>query len=193
MTLVHLMRHGETEWNAKRRLQGQADIPLSDRGRAQVRAQSASLNGKEVHAVASDLSRAEETARLMGFLSVGTDPRLREINVGTWEGRPFEDLDAENYRAWRIGGFTPPDGEGWAEFCDRTVDALHDHAQTAEQMGRDLLLVCHGGVIRGILNGLLALPIERFAPTAPASLSTIRLGALPALVSYNRLSRGSEG
>lgn len=58
MTLIHLMRHGETEWNALRRLQGQADIALSDVGRAQVRAQRTAFEGLTVHAITSDLARA---------------------------------------------------------------------------------------------------------------------------------------
>ena len=189
MTLVHLMRHGETEWNAIHRLQGQADIPLSDTGRDQVRARRTELKGLRVHAVTSDLARAVETAQLMGLCDAPTDPRLREIDVGRWEGRPVEALmgeDEQAYRDWRFGQHTPPGGERWADFCARTADALHDHAETADRRGIDLLLVCHGGVIRAMLHGMLGLPPERFAAAEPASVTTIRLGTPAVLVSYNK-------
>lgn len=191
MTLVHLMRHGETTWNAARRLQGQADIGLSYTGRDQVRAQRVALEGLAFHAVASDLARTVETAELLGLGAVPTDARLREIHVGEWQGRAVDALlvkDAEAYYDWRFGRHTPPGGENWAAFRERTVGALVEHAKSAEQQGRDLLLICHGGVIRAILDGLLGLSPERFAAVEPASLSTIRLHEQPALVSYNHQS-----
>ena len=196
MTLVHLMRHGETEWNACRRLQGQADIALSEAGRAQVLAQRAALDGLAVHAVASDLARAVETARLLGFREARTDPRLREIHVGAWQGCPVDDLlrqDAAAYRDWRFGRHTPPGGESWAAFRARTAASLADHAAAADRQGRDLLLICHGGVVRALLDGCLGLPPERFAAAAPASLTTIRLDEQPVLVSYNRQSAVAAG
>ena len=191
MTLIHLMRHGETEWNAARRLQGQADIGLSETGRVQVRAQRAALNGLAVCAVASDLARTVQTAELLGLGAIPTDPRLRESDVGDWEGQPVDTLlteDAEAYFGWRFGRHTPPGGENWQAFRRRTVDALVEHASAAEQQGRDLLAICHGGVIRAILDGLLGLAPERFAAAEPASLCTIRWDEQPTLVSYNHQS-----
>lgn len=191
MTLVHLMRHGETEWNAEGRLQGQANIALSELGRAQVRAQRPMFNGHAMHSVASDLARAVETAELIGISDIATDRRLREIDVGLWEGRPVDELIAENaqaYRDWRIGQQTPPDGEPWSDFCDRIVHAVTEHAEAASRQASDLLVVCHGGVIRAALDGLLGLSLERFAAAGPASLCIIRLDDRPALVSYNHQS-----
>ncbi len=189
MTMVHLMRHGETVWNALGKLQGQADIALSETGRAQVAAQRGALRDETLHVVSSDLARATESAQLMGFHDVATDTRLREINVGSWEGRAIAQLVHENeanYKAWRAGRFTPPDGEAWDAFCARTTAALLEHAATAAAQDAALLLVCHGGVIRSILDHLLALPPERFEPAKPASLSALLLEGQPRLVSYNR-------
>ncbi|WP_421725038.1 histidine phosphatase family protein [Bauldia sp.] len=189
MTLIHLMRHGETEWNIARRLQGQADIGLSEAGRVQVRAQRAALDGLPVRVVASDLARTIETAELLDVGAVRTDRRLREIHIGDWEGRPIEALlaeDADAYYDWRFGRYTPPGGEAWEGFRDRIVDALREHADMAQTQDRDLLLICHGGVIRAVLDGFLGLLPERFAAAEPASLSTIRLDGQPELVSYNR-------
>ena len=189
MTLVHLMRHGETEWNTTGRLQGQADIPLSDTGRAQVRAQRHAMNGHAILCVASDLSRAVETAQLIGFDAPQQDVRLREINVGSWEGRPVANLLAEDeraYRDWRSGRHTPAGGEPWAGFCERVFNAFNEHAQTARVRECDLVLVCHGGVVRAILYTLLGLPPDRFAAADPASVSSIELNSTPLLVAYNR-------
>ena len=191
MTLVHLMRHGETEWNATGRLQGQADIGLSETGRAQVRAQRTAFDGFDARVVASDLGRAVETAELLGFGAVLTDRRLREIHVGDWEGRSVGALlteDAFAYRDWRVGKYTPPSAETWNAFRRRAVDAVRDHATAAEGQARDLLVICHGGIIRAVLDGLLGLSPERFAAAEPASLCTIRLDRQPALVSYNHHS-----
>ena len=189
MTRVHLMRHGETAWNAAGRLQGQTDIPLSEVGRAQVRAQRDILNGRPVYCVTSDLSRAFETAQIMGFDAPRRDVRLREIHVGSWEGRPVADLLAENeraYRDWRLGRHTPEGGESWADFCERVLAALNDHAETAKAQERDLVLVCHGGVVRAVLDALLGLSPDRFGACEPASLSSIALHAPPLLLAYNR-------
>ena len=189
MTLIHLMRHGETAWNAQGRLQGQTDIPLSDTGRAQVRAQNGVIQPDGVHCVVSDLSRAVETAQLMGFDAARKDPRLREINVGSWEGRDVKRLLAEDERAyhdWRSGRHTPAGGEPWTDFCDRVLHALKEHAETATTRQKDLLIVCHGGVVRAVLDTLLGLSPDRFAASAPASLSAIRWLSPPVLVSYNK-------
>ena len=188
MTLVHLMRHGETEWNAAGRLQGQADIPLSDKGRAQVRAQRDAMRPDTMHCVASDLSRAVETAQIMGFDEPRRDRRLREINVGSWEGREVRGLLAEDeraYRDWRSGRHTPAGGEQWTDFCDRVLVAFDEHAGAAAAEGRDLVLVCHGGVVRAVLDALLGLSPDSFAASATASLSSILLHSPPVLVTYN--------
>lgn len=191
MTIVHLMRHGETVWNAEGKLQGQTDIPLSDTGKAQVKAQSAAVVKEDVHVVSSDLLRTQETARLLGFDQFAVDARLREINVGAWEGRLTRQIIAEcgpHYQDWRFGRFTPLGGEIWVDFCLRTEAALTEHAHTADKKGKELLLVCHGGVIRSILAHVLALPVDRFHPVKPASKTTIILAESARLLTYNWLA-----
>lgn len=188
MTIIHLIRHGETVWNAQHRLQGQADIPLSEKGRAQVTAQRRRMNGNALHVVSSDLSRARETARLLGFNDAIQDVRLREINVGSWEGLPVEEIVAQygtDYLDWRYGRFTPPDGETWTVFCKRIEAALLDHTQTASEQSKEALIVCHGGVIRGIMAHVLKLPIDRFEPALPLSKTTMIMGERCSLLSYN--------
>src|ERR1700759_3832419 len=82
-----IVRHGESVWNAEGRLQGQADPPLSPKGREEARGLAAAGGGAlPPRVVSSDLIRARETAALLGHPDAETDVRLREINVGEWEG-----------------------------------------------------------------------------------------------------------
>src|SRR6266850_1318463 len=87
-----LVRHGETAWNQENRWQGQADVPLSDPGRAQARllAQRLLADRRQVHAIyASDLSRAFETAEILSEtlrISPNPDSGWREMNIGAWSG-----------------------------------------------------------------------------------------------------------
>jgi broad specificity phosphatase PhoE len=90
MTTLLLVRHGETDWNAERRWQGHADVPLNERGRDQAERLAEELENARVDAVySSDLSRARETAEIVGArlgVPVVLDPALREIDVGSREG-----------------------------------------------------------------------------------------------------------
>jgi probable phosphoglycerate mutase len=172
-----LVRHGQSEWNAGRILQGQADIPLSDLGRRQADMLAPAIAGlNPCRAITSDLVRASETADRLGFPGARREPRLREIDVGAWQGRAIAELEARDaaaYQGWRAGTHRPEGAELWAEFADRTARAVLDEAA---QGGKTLLAVCHGGVIRALLHRLLALAPRQVIPVAPASLTALRLG-----------------
>lgn len=111
MTRVLLLRHGQSEWNADGRWQGQADPALTDLGRLQAAHASRSLGVVDVIA-ASDLQRAAETAAIIaGELGVGPvvlDPDLRERHAGEWEGLTRAEIDA----AWPGYLAPPPPVEG---------------------------------------------------------------------------------
>ena len=174
MKRILLVRHGESEWNSARRLQGQADIELSARGREQAMQLRATIDALAPDvALTSDLKRARETAVLLGHADAVRLTALREINVGAWTGVPIGELAAAEgggYRDWRAGIFTPPGGEGWDAFVDRTTAAVTGaYRQGAER----LLVVCHGGVIRALMQSLIGLPPHRMVPVAPASLSIL--------------------
>jgi glucosyl-3-phosphoglycerate phosphatase len=170
-----LVRHGESEWNKERRLQGQADIALSPHGRSQamqLRPVIASLAPDSI--LTSDLQRARETAALLGYQDAEPCVPLREIDVGDWTGRPIaeiENADLAAYRGWRAGRFTPPRGEDWAVFKDRTC-AVVRRCLTGD--ATKILLVAHGGVIRAVLEGLLGLEPARIVPVGPASLTVLK-------------------
>ena len=174
---VLLVRHGQSEWNASRRLQGQADIGLSDRGRRQadtLRPVIAAI--RPDCAVSSDLKRVRETAARIGAPEPQFTPELREVDVGDWTGQPIDDLvarDAAAYAGWRAGTHTPPAGESWPDFVAR-VSAVVGRQQ-AEAPCANLLVVCHGGVIRALLQHYLGLEPAQIIPAGPASLTALRL------------------
>ncbi len=173
---LFLVRHGQSEWNAVRRLQGQADIALSDTGRDQARRLAPVIAGLEVsHMVTSDLARTVETAALIGAGGARPTPALREIAVGDWTGAAIDDLRAtrrEDYLGWRAGTFAPPGGELWTDFRARTSAAIAD--VTADEKA-NVLAVCHGGVIRALLEHYLGLSPSRIVPVSPGSLTALRL------------------
>lgn len=171
-----LVRHGQSEWNAARRLQGQADIALSDLGRAQADALRPVIEGiRPCRVVSSDLERVRETARRVGAEAPRLTSALREIDVGDWTGRAVDDIrgeDEEAWLGWRAGTFTPPGGESWKTFADRAEAAIEEEWRDPCE---NLLVTCHGGVIRALLQRYVGLDPARVLPVAPASLSAIRV------------------
>jgi broad specificity phosphatase PhoE len=157
---VFLARHGQTNDNLEPfRFQGFTDTPLNDTGRAQARelaSHVAALPDPIKSLWASDLSRARETAEIVGTrigLEVRLDPRLREANRGRWEGYTFDEIEQAHpvqYAAWRRGGasWRFPGGESLQEQQDRVLAALSDIEAAGELPA---LAVCHGGSIRVVL------------------------------------------
>jgi glucosyl-3-phosphoglycerate phosphatase len=179
MMRLLLVRHGQSEWNAGRVLQGQADIPLSDLGRAQAQALASVIARMQPdRAITSDLLRARETAALIGYPQARLEPALREIHVGAWEGQSIPDLiaaDADAYAGWRAGTHRPDGGEVWDEFTARASAAIR--AEMAKGGAQTLLAVCHGGVIRALLQRFLNLAPRQIIPAAPASVTALRMDA----------------
>lgn len=143
VTLVALVRHGETPWNAERRFQGWTDVELNDAGRDQARRLGDALSGRSFDAVwSSDLIRATETARIAGYEAVA-DLRLRELDFGSLEGAVWDQLGPETQAALVIfDDFAAPGGESIEQLRQRVTGFLD-----ALGPGRHLLFT-HGGVIR---------------------------------------------
>jgi probable phosphoglycerate mutase len=180
-----LVRHGESTWNAEARLQGQADPPLSDRGRREATALARALDGvAPEHVVTSDLARARETATLLGHPDAPTDPRLREIDVGEWAGRPLSELPSGEEPSWRGGPLVPPGGETWEELVARVADAV-DELLAA---GGSWLVVAHGGVVRAAVVYLTRAHPLRLAGPANASVTLLTRGRLLAYAWTPQLS-----
>src|SRR4051794_31106959 len=122
---LFLVRHGQSTYNAQARLQGQADPPLSDAGRAEAKLLKPALpRFDEAQVVTSDLQRARETAELLGYPGARPDARFREIDVGEWAGRPLSEFPSGSETAWRGGPVKAPDGESWEDLRARVGGAL---------------------------------------------------------------------
>jgi broad specificity phosphatase PhoE len=155
---ILLARHGETDDNREPlRFQGFRDTPLNETGRRQASELAARVVGDGIASLwSSDLSRASETARIVGArigLAPTLDPRLREGGRGEWEGRLFADVQREDpgrYAAWMRAGadFRFPGGESLQDQQDRVTAALEEIHRTGTLPA---LVVCHGGSIRVML------------------------------------------
>lgn len=172
-----LVRHGQSEWNAEKRLQGQADIGLSENGIQQAEALREVIQSiKPCKAITSDLRRARHTASLLGFPGAVPTPGLREISVGDWTGRLIPEIiadDPEGYAEWRAGTVSPPAGESWTQFVERVCGVIETYR--GEQSISNLLVVCHGGVIRALLDHYLSMTPASIIPVGPASLTALRM------------------
>lgn len=167
---LHFVRHGQSADNARNRLQGHADPPLTDLGRAEAeRLRPALPPFAADRVVSSDLLRARDTAALLGYPEARLDPRLREIHVGSWGGRSLAELPPGSEPAWRGGPLRAPDGESWAELQAR-VGGVVDELLAA---GGEWLVVCHGGVVRAALSHITGADPQRVAGPANASLTVI--------------------
>lgn len=147
---VVFVRHGPTTWNAAKRLQGTSDIPLSAEGHARVAGWSLPRGPLGWRWCVSPLSRARETAALLGAPSSREiEPALIEMRFGAWEGRTLDDLRADAADAMRLEegrglDMTPPGGESPREAIARLRPWL---ARIAAE-GRDTVVVSHKGLIR---------------------------------------------
>ncbi|ENO85285.1 histidine phosphatase family protein [Thauera linaloolentis] len=154
---ICLIRHGETAWNAERRLQGHLDIPLNETGLAQAEAVARRLQafGQGFAALyCSDLQRARQTAAAITHrhaLEAIQDGRLRERHYGLFQGLTYgeaEQCHPELYRRFKARepefGF-PEHGESLGAFSARVHAALHDIAD--HHAGQAVLVVTHGGVL----------------------------------------------
>ncbi len=164
---VYYLRHGETDWNATQRYQGQRDIPLNAKGRAQAARNGVRLRAllgtraAELDYVASPLSRASETMRI-ARQQMGLDPdafrrddRLKEQCYGHWEGQLWRELpttDPEGFAGHHADkwNWCPRGGESYRMLSERLAGWLRD-------VDRDVVVASHGAVsrvVRGLALGL---------------------------------------
>lgn len=198
MTELVLLRHGESLWNAEDRYQGQQGTGLSPLGhhQAKLAAEYLLTTGPFDQIVASDLQRVSET--LQPYLDsqdqpqVRIDKRWREIDVGTWGGRTFADVLAEEpevVEAFARGeDVARGGGETFAQLRERVWDAIRD---IAEAGAHRVLVVTHGGPIRVATASTLRLPPGgevSLDPPVNCSLTTLQVDdllAVTTLTAYN--------
>ncbi|WP_034949044.1 2,3-diphosphoglycerate-dependent phosphoglycerate mutase GpmB [Erwinia oleae] len=182
MLQVYLVRHGETLWNAARRIQGQSDSALTEKGERQAHQVGERVKNLGItHVIASDLGRTRRTAEIIADAcgcEVILDPRLRELNMGVLEQRELDLLTAEE-EGWRsalVDG-TPdgriPEGESMTEMAERMHQALNACRELPE--GSRPLLVSHGMALGVLVSTILGLPAyaERRLRLRNCSLSRV--------------------
>ena len=183
-----LVRHGETDWNAAGRAQGQSQVPLNATGQAQARTLAARLRQQcFTAAYASDLRRVTETA---AAILHGRDvplvalPALREKHFGEWEGLTFAEVEARYPERYAelfsgAGSFAPPGGESDRQLFQRVAAGVDRLREAHRRHPGNLLLVAHGGSLCAAIVHLLELPA--------ASMWRFRLdnGGLSAVTLYN--------
>jgi probable phosphoglycerate mutase len=157
MTQLVFLRHGLTNWNAERRLQGRRDIPLNDDGRDMVAAWRLPASLVDCPIVSSPLIRCMETAEILKSAhpelgAIETDPRLMEKSWGIWEGRNLHEMEATEGDKAHDADHRPENGESRRDMLGRIGDFLADAAR------RDgpCIVITHRGVIRtvyGIATG----------------------------------------
>ncbi len=166
MSEIYLIRHGEITQSSPRRFVGQTDLPLTERGRAQIAGVAEHLAGRGVgRLLCSPLSRCVESAGIIGAalgIVPETVPDLREIDLGAWEGLTVDEVRERfpgryEARGRNLAGFRPPGGESFADVQRRAWPAFE--AVTAE-MDEPLAIVAHGGVNRVLLCRILGMPLE---------------------------------
>jgi probable phosphoglycerate mutase len=164
---VLFVRHGETDWNVEGRLQGQTDIPLNALGRFQSEDVARRLtklldDPAKSRWIVSPLGRTCETAEIARLAlglepkSYETEPRLKEITFGLWEGHTWAELrgkfpDAERARDANKWNYVPPNGESYAMLVDRLRPWL-------ESITEETVVVSHGGVARALMAMIADVP-----------------------------------
>ena len=173
--VLGLIRHGETDWNRERRIQGQRDIPLNDEGRRQAQSLALHLDSDDVGwnaLYSSELARARETAKIVGYrlgLPVTVDKRLRERDFGLLEGStPFQREEWRETPRWQELDCSVE----CVELLDSRVNQFISSLPQLHSEDDRVLVVTHGGVIGCVLRSLV--PSTEIGEIRNASVSTLR-------------------
>lgn len=182
MTLLYLVRHGQTDWNLERRIQGSTDIPLNATGRAQAARTGELLARRRWDAIASSpLSRALETGRIIGeHVGIGEIELVDELAERAYGAA--EGLDEFELERRFPGSAAVPGRESREEVLERVIPALVALAE--RHAGRSIIVTTHGGVIRTVVNAVAPDALEHHGvPISNGSVHSFRLvdGALQLL------------
>jgi broad specificity phosphatase PhoE len=188
--ILLLVRHGVTQYNTDRIFMGHDPVPLSETGRRQVERLAERLRGMPpTRMVSSDILRTQESAEILSKrlgLSFETRAELREVDVGRAKGLSYRDAADRWPEVFDPAGEERfPGGESFAEVADRATAYLR--SSVLDDPGR-VLVVTHGGVVRGVAARLLGLPLRSVAGFLidNASLSIFRVDdAVANLVTWN--------
>ena len=155
---IYLIRHGETDWNKKGKIQGHFDIPLNQKGRLQAKILASRLKNNDIDVIyTSDLSRASQTANIIGNsvqTSLISETRLRERNYGEWQGKSWAEIHINNpnvKKKWRKDPLhsKPPQGESIQELFNRVSDFFSELLKSSY---KNVLVVAHNSPLRIIIS-----------------------------------------
>ncbi len=194
---IYLFRHGETEWNKDRRLQGQSDVPLNAFGRELAEETARALEREGVvfdRAFSSPLSRALETARILTAgrnISLETDRRLMEMNFGAYEGSAFDQPKKDPAHPLqdflcRPEAYVPAAGaESFGEVMARARNFLEEKILPLEGSCGTVLVAAHGAFNRCLLGTVRNMPLEDFwkvgMPNCAVSILSLEAGKFTVL------------
>jgi probable phosphoglycerate mutase len=169
MKKIYLVRHGESEWNKLKMIQGQSDLPLTDLGRSQAGKIAKRLKSEKIDIIySSDLKRAVETAQIIGKelnLNVSPDKRLREIDFGPWEGKKNKDVllkYPKEYTTWlqKSYKFKIDGAETLMEVQNRTMSFVNETLD--KNPDKNILIVSHNVAIKSMILGILNIGIVSY-------------------------------
>lgn len=167
MTKIYALRHGQTEWNLQRRIQGHLDSELTDLGKKQAQALGKAFSVIKIDALySSDLGRAVKTATPVQEatgLPLVTKKCLREGNLGVWSGKTGDEISAsinEEFTLFkkRDPDFRIPEGETLRERHQRTVDCFEELAEA--HTGQIIAVMTHGGILDSLFRHVVEMPLE---------------------------------
>jgi broad specificity phosphatase PhoE len=165
---IYLLRHGETDWNVARRIQGHTDIALNAKGVRQARSWQPYFDRIHLAGVySSALSRAMETARLASRRAPCLMDGLNERHYGEWDGRVWSELagpDPDFDRRWRQPDSSPPGGESRLQLHARVHRAM-ESIVASHDADSEILIVAHGGSGKAVLGYARNLSIEDLSAT----------------------------
>lgn len=169
MKKIYLARHGESEWNILSKVQGQKDVPLTDKGIVQANSLGNRLIHEEIDKIyASDLIRAYETANIIGKINnveVVSMKELREINFGIWEGLTNSEIKTRYQKEFNIWMRTPEklhltNAESLKELQLRAMRGINNIVR--DNSIDNVLIVSHSATLKTIILGLLGIDISYF-------------------------------
>lgn len=178
MQKLYLVRHGESEWNKFKKIQGQKDVRLTDKGRKQADKIANRLLHEDIDLIySSDLSRAYETATIIGNKlnkDVFSLKDFREIKFGPWEGINIDEIDKnskEEHLIWlkEPHKFKMEGAETLIELQNRAMRSINDILKS--NPGKNILIVSHSATLKTIILSLLDMDIKYYSKMSLSNVS----------------------
>lgn len=204
--LLYVIRHGETLWNAARKMQGHLGADLNENGIRLAKVTAEGLKDVEFDlCITSPLVRARHTAEIImegRNKPIIEEPRLEEMNFGVWEGRCVApgkmEIPIEQFRLFRTDPFRyqPPEGgESFRELIARTGNFFDELIRNPEYQNKTILISAHGGAVRAFLNRLYKDPEDFWQGGVPmnCAFSIVEVNnGVPELKVSDRVCYGEE-